>query len=252
MAFDLHDSFPTLRNAPITEAVIDIKAELPPSIGLEALSKFADGDPRFPQRIERRSLEPQIIQQQGAAPKVIPPSNEPDGYVFSSSTDFLVAQARLNGFTLSRIKPYHDGDTFLAQARDLWERYCGIAHPTRVKRLAIRNVNRIEMLPDSDLERYVLTCPGIARSLPQRMLNFFLRLVLPDESGAIALVTQAIAPTSPDDVSVVPLIFDIDVFLEVDLAPDSPQIWDTISTLRKLKNRIFFKSLTTESLEAFR
>ena len=253
MAFDLTDSFPTLEHAPIAEAVIDIRAQLPPEVGLEALAAFNSGlEDRFSHRIERRSIDTRIEYQQGTAPKVIAPSSEPDGYLFQAPNELLVAQARLDGFTLSRLRPYHDGDTFTTQAREYWARYVAVARPTRITRIAVRNVNRIEMEPGGELQRYVLTAPEISRALPQQLLHFFLRLMLPDaKSGAIAIITQTVGPPA-GETSSIPLIFDIETFLDVDLPPGSDQVWEAVSILRKFKNRIFFRSLTTEALESFR
>lgn len=253
MAFDLTNSFPTLSRAPITEAVIDIRVELPPSTTLKELAEFAVGlEDRFTERQERRSFETRVESQPGIPARIVVPADQPDGYLFTSRGELLVAQARMNGFSLSRVRPYHDGDKFTEQAIELWRRYVAVAHPTKVTRLAIRNVNRIEMAPGSELQQYVLTGPEIARALPQQMLDFFLRLVLPDAaSGAVVVVNQTLGPPTPENVTI-PLIFDVEVFREIQLPPEGQEIWDTIGTLRILKNRIFFRSLTVEALEAFR
>ena len=253
MAFNLTDTFPTLSKAPITEAVIDIRVELPASITLKELADFAVGlENRFADRVERRSIETRVELQQGRPPRIAVPADRPDGYVFNSPSELLVAQARLNGFSLSRLRPYHDGDTFVQQATELWRRYVSVAHPTKVTRLSIRNVNRIEISPGSELQRYVLTGPEIARALPQQMLHFFLRLVIPDAaSGAVAVVNQTIGPPSPENVTI-PLIFDIEAAREIQLPPEGQEIWETLAALRVLKNRIFFRSLTVEALETFR
>ena len=250
--FDLNRTFPTLRNAPITEAVIDIRAELPPSVYLEHLLDFGAGiSDRFTETQQRESVQARIEWQKGAPPRVVAPPPTPDGYLFQSPEERLIVQARLDGFTLSRLRPYHDGDTFLAQARELWRRYVEIARPTKVTRLAIRNVNRIEMERSADLQRYVLTAPEIARGLPQEMLHFFMRVILADSSGALAIVTETVAEPAAS-ASTIPLIFDIDAFREIEFQADDPEIWSALGVLRQVKNRIFFRSLTPEALEAFR
>lgn len=255
MSFDLVNAFPTLQGAPITEAVIDFRVELPSEVTLSDLSAFNQGrgmESRFTERAERRSFEARIEIQPSAPPKVVTPPDHPDGYVFHSQEDLLLAQARLDGFTLSRLQPYHNGDVFQKQARDLWERYVAVARPVKVKRLAIRNVNRIEMDPGSEIQRYILTGPEISRALPQQMLHFFMRIVVPDAtSGALVIINETIAPALADALTI-PLILDIDAFREVDLTPNSPEIWETLRALRVLKNRIFFRSLTAEALEKFR
>ncbi len=192
-----------------------------------------------------------MMELQGDVPKFHTPPPRVDGYLFTSSSEQLIAQARLDGFTLSRLKPYHTGDMFIEEARDLWRRYVQVARPSKVTRLAVRNVNRIEMEAGSPLERYVLTVPEIARSLPQILEGFFLRLLLPDASGAHAIVTETFGETRPET-QVIPLILDVDAFREVDLGPDDADVWQVVSDLRAFKNRIFFNSLTAQCLEAYR
>jgi len=252
MSFNLTETFPTLGNAPITEAIIDIRCELPADVPLERLADFAQGiEDRFSEPIKRQRIEARIEFHPGAAPKLASPGAAPDGYLFRSEKEHLVAQARLDGFTLSRLRPYHSGDKFVEQARELWEQYIRAARPTKVTRLAIRNVNRIEVDPGADLQRYLLTGPEIARALPQQMLGFFMRVVIPDPSGAVAIINETLGQPAPG-ASTMPLIFDVDAFRETALQPGDPEIWNTLGVLRILKNRIFFRSLTAETLEAFR
>lgn len=252
MIHDFVNTFPHLRNAPITEAIIDIQAALPSDISLSDLERFQSGiADRFSERKERRSFKTRI-ELQGDVPKVhTPDATKADGYLFTSSSEQLIAQARVDGFTLSRLKPYHTGDKFMEEARDLWQRYLSVARPKKVTRLAVRNINRIEMEAGSPLERYVLTVPEIARSLPQIMDGFFLRLLLPDASGAHAIVTETFGEIG-QETQVIPLIFDIDAFREVDLGPNDADIWQIVSELRAFKNRIFFNSITAQCLEAYR
>jgi uncharacterized protein (TIGR04255 family) len=251
MIHDFVNTFPHLPNAPITEAIIDLRAELASEISIDDLALFQAGiGDRFSKRTERRSFKTRI-EIQDNAPTVQVPESKADGYVFTSPSEQLIAQARLDGFTLSRIKPYHTGDKFMEEARELWKRYLQVARPKKVTRLAVRNVNRIEMEPGSPIERYILTGPEIARSLPQVLEGFFLRLMLPDASGAHAIITETFGEVVPET-QIIPLIFDIDAFREIDLEPNDADIWQVISELRALKNRIFFNSLTAQCLEAYR
>ena len=152
----------------------------------------------------------------------------PDGYVFRAPAELLLAQVRLDGFTLSRTAPYHSGDAFANRAKNLWERYVEIARPMKVTRIAIRNVNRIATRPGEDFQSIILTGPEIARALPQSLLNFFMRLTIPDASRSIATVTEMFGTQDPVDLST-PIIFDIDAFQETDLAPESPEIWQILN-----------------------
>ena len=64
------------------------------------------------------------------------------------------------------------------------------ARPNRLKRLALRYINRIEIpLPIRDFKDYLLTIPEIAPGLPQALSNFIMRLVIPNpEMEATAVI----------------------------------------------------------------
>ena len=49
-----------------------------------------------------------------------------------------------------------------------------------------------------------------------------------------------------------PLIFDIDVFREVNIVENKQEIWATFDQLRDFKNEIFFNSITDKTRELFK
>jgi uncharacterized protein (TIGR04255 family) len=86
--------------------------------------------------------------------------------------------------------------------------------------------------------------------MPQLLANFFMRLVIPQPTkGMVAIVTQAMEPTSGDHV---PIIFDIDVFREAQFSVDTDDIWAVFKDLHAFKNEIFFGSLTARAIEIFK
>jgi uncharacterized protein (TIGR04255 family) len=243
--------FPTLSRAPITEALIDIRVQLPSEVNLDTLRNFHTFvASRFPKAEERRSVEAQIrLDDSGAHMNSTPP--QPDGFVLTSEVEPTRVQVRLDGFTMSRLQPYTRWTIFSADARDLWERYKDIARPTKVTRLAVRYINRLELKPGRDLRDYILTVPDIAPEVPQMLPDYFMRLVIPRDTGSIAVVSQGTVPRGPK-ATTFPIVFDIDVFRPVDLSSDASEIWSIMEELRMYKNLIFFKSLTPTFLEEFR
>ena len=77
----------------------------------------------------------------------------------------------------------------------------------------------------------------------------FMRLVVPFP-GATAIITQAV-----DDPGVtatkLPVIFDIDVFVEGRHEPRGEELWECLEGLRTIKNEVFFQSLTAEAVNLF-
>lgn len=239
-------------NAPITEALLDIRVQLPEEVDLKKLETFqAFVKERFPQKQERISFQAGF-QFSPEGPATLPPSSKPDGYLFRSTTENKVVQARLDGFTFNKLKPYEKWELFSSEAHDLWKIYVDITSPIKITRIALRYINRIEIpLPINNFKEYILTVPEIAPNIPQALSNFFMQLVIPNpEIGATAVINQTMEPITPN--RRVPLIFDIDVFKEAINVDNKEEIWDDFKKLRKFKNDIFFNSITKKTEELFK
>lgn len=238
-------------NAPIKEALLDIRATLPSNISLDILAKFYDRvKDKFPDKEQRFSFTGGVQIKPGNAPEVLRPSGGPDGYLFRSNDGKKIVQAKLDGFTFNQLKPYDRWETFHAEAKALWEIYCEIAKPQNVTRLALRYINRIEIpLPIKEFKEYILTVPDVADGLPHGLANFFMQLVVPDqESKNIAIITETMEPIEN---GILPLIFDIDVYRQAAFSSESDEIWNVLASLRDLKDAIFFKSITPKCEKLF-
>ena len=241
--------YPTLINAPINEAVLDIRAQLPKDITLKDLVPFHERiKERFPNKRERVSFQSgfQVVD---GKPVTTPPSGGPDGYLFESPKEKKVVQARLDGFTFNKLKPYENWKIFHTEARELWDLYRTIANPEKIIRLALRYINRIEIpLPIKDFKEYILTVPEIAPTLPQGLAHYFMRLLIPNEKiKATATVTETMEMMNSGQT--LAMIFDIDVWRDTDYPPDSKALWIEFGKLRTFKNQIFFESITDKTKE---
>ncbi len=78
-----------------------------------------------------------------------------------------------------------------------------------------------------------------------------MRLVIPQiESDATAILTMAMNSAEATD-KIIPVIFDINVFIQTVYSPHSDDIWKAFEELRRIKNDIFFNSLTEAAMELF-
>ena len=238
--------------APITEALLDIRASLPAGTSLDTLARLQEPlRERYPTRRERRSWEGMLQMGPGGAIEMRQKAGGVDGYLLVSADGRQLVQARLDGFTFNRLRPYGAWSAFRDEARETWKRYSDLARPEGVSRIALRYLNRIEIpTTATDFKEYVLTTPEIAPGLPQGLTGFLMRLIIPMERfEAMAIITETIEPSRQD---VIPLILDIDVFVEKPFRPDSSEIWETLETLRECKNTVFFRSVTDRAKELFR
>jgi len=239
--------------APITEAVVDIRVQLPGDVSLGDLEnlhtlikeKYPDRKTRhrWEARIELKGLEQPLKAQQ----------LQVEGYVFSTLDGKQVVQYRLDGFTFSRLRPYSRWEDVYGEATRLWEVYKTGTMPLVVNRLAVRYINSVEIPSKSfDYDDYLTAAPRIPRELPQLLQHFFTRLMIRfPEQGATAVVMQTLS--EKQDPIKTAILLDIDVFSDVTgLLPGDARIGEIFATLRDIKNEIFFNSITEKTRGLFR
>jgi uncharacterized protein (TIGR04255 family) len=237
-------------NAPITEAIIDLRVELPAGTRLpelEYVHKRIKDD--YPTKIERKlatgSIEVGLRVSATAQAEQI-------GFAFTSADKKQTALSLLSGFTFGRQKPYESWDPFRDEARRVWGFYRAIAKPTKVTRLAIRNINRID-IPKAyvELKDYFRTSPEISPDLPQQMDSFFMQaqLSFPD-LDSIAIINQTAIPPSVSQT--VSIILDIDLQRGQNVPQDEDAIWACFEELRTKKDEIFEACITDASRELFK
>lgn len=251
---DKMNDFHIFPNAPITEAILDIKAKLPDGVGLNIFDEFQENiKDRFKDRKTKHSFQAQLRFSPGKDELTpIIPKSKTEGYIFHSKNENKIVQARLDGFTFNKLRPYEDWNKFHSEARELWELYDKIIKPISVDRIALRYINRIEIpLPFDDFSEYILTNPQIAPGLHQSLSHFLMRIEIPNNAiGAIAIITQTIQ--KPTESQKLPLIFDIDVIKTDSYTEKRSDMWNDFNLLRRFKNEIFFNSITEKTKELFK
>jgi len=241
-----------LKNAPITEAIIDLRVKARPDLRAEELAAVKNQvSTRLPKVEEMRGLQAtfQVLKGEGQPPVVQDLGLQ--GYLFKSQDEKIIAQFRIDGFTLNRLRPYTSWEDIFPQAMELWRLYLEVAKPLAVTRLALRYINHVPLPAGVEkFENYLRAAPVIPSELPQYVSSFLTRVTIHDpEASVSAHVTQALQPTT--DTHRLTVILDIDAYKEADLSPEDPAIERTFSQLRASKNLIFFNSLTDETLRQF-
>jgi uncharacterized protein (TIGR04255 family) len=234
---------------PITEAIIDMRVEMPPEISLTQLDKTHGGEEStYPiaELLHRAFGRMQIGPQVSAAA-----SRQHIGYLFRSGDGKQIYQARLDGFTMSRLAPYENWNALRDEARRLWDIYRTVTRPTKVVRLAVRYVNRIDIpLPLKDFKEYLRTVPEISPDLPQGLAGYFMQLMIPQEDiKSLALINETII--DPASQNIVSVVLDIDIFRTTDLPADEKDIWVCFEQFHVRKNQVFEACITDKARELF-
>jgi uncharacterized protein (TIGR04255 family) len=245
------NTYTTFSKEPIVEAVLDIQVEPAEGMNMEQIGTFFNHVKGQYSEKEMRAKGSAVIRISPQGPSMDEPSMQPVGYLYRSPQGKKAVQARIDGYTFNKFSPYENWGTFSAEARELWQHYVETAKPKRLKRLALRYINRIEIpLPIRDFKDYLLTIPQIAPNLPQALAHFIMRLVVPNpEIGATAVINVVMDQSSSAKFQ--PIIFDIDVFKITNHPGNSEEIWQDFDQLRIFKNEIFFNSITDRAKELF-
>ena len=242
--------------APIIEAIIDLRVAPVPQINMEQLEQLGDAiASKYPNRqkyvTNQYSFEP-------GQESIVNASVQTTGLVFTSENGQKVLNVSLEGFTFKILPPYDRWETFQPEARELWKLYCQVCKPKYVVRTAIRYINRLD-LPDTlqDLKEYLRIVPELPEDLPQpRLSGYFMQLQLPQHDIApdcMLILNEALVPTvKPETIAIT---LDLDLYCaqpDAPWNPDDESIWIFLEQLRNRKNTIFNASITTKMQELIR
>jgi len=243
-----------LRNAPITEAIVDFRVsparDFEPDRLREARDRLRED---YPKVVERKGLEA-FVEVSPAGLKQPPKTRDLgfQGLWLRPADELQVAQFRIDGFTFNRLKPYSGWEQILPEALRLWRVYVDLARPEGITRLALRYINHMGLpSPPVELDDYLVTGPSLApSSTPQALSGFATRVVVQyPERRMQATVIQALEVGL--ETSAHSLRFDIDVSRAAALEIDETVLRETLGELRACKNEIFFGSLTERFVGAF-
>jgi uncharacterized protein (TIGR04255 family) len=234
----------SLSRAPITEALVDIRALVGTSFNptrlLEAkqLLKAA-----FPVSKDQKSAQVAIKAGQDLS------STTTDlglrGVFLYSQDEREVVQFRVDGFTYNRLRPYTSWEEILPRSLEAWGTFVSLTEPTAVTRVAVRYINHIPVRGTSrDALRALHGRVTLPLDLPGETRGYAFRAQLAHPDGFThANLVQAVEPgLDQDSVSV---LLDIDVYRSTENLPMSAEaLRIEFAALREYKNQIFFSSLT--------
>jgi len=241
-----------LSNAPITEALIDLRVRPLKSLQVEKLrepkKEFRED---FPKREELRRFEGGFQIQRGEA-AMFSKDSGPAGFRFRSADDLNVVQLRIDGFTFSRLKPYTSWETIFPQAWRLWLGYVELATPESVTRIAVRYINRLELpLPFEEFSEYLEAPPSLPAEVPQKVSSFLVKQVLHESGSGISVNFGQAMEAGLADSRHATMILDIDSYKVQEYEPQATQLTEEFERLRRMKNLIFFSSITEKTVRLF-
>lgn len=170
------------------------------------------------------------------------------GFHYLSSDTRSIAQFRLDGFTYNRLSPYTNGDELLAEALRLWEVFVRIAAPAGVSRVALRYINHLSLPASRPLHEFLDPPPSAPKGAGGVVKSFLNRVECYDSESGLTVV-KTIASTAAGGAAETGVIIDIDAFRAIDMGLEVAELRSVLDRLRVLKNRVFFGSITNQTVE---
>lgn len=235
--------------APIVEAIIEIQVPSEHGVSVERIDSSLSPLVResYPKKYETSIFQGQfrLGPNTGAAIE-----SAKTGVDFHSSDGKQIFVAHAGRFAFSRLAPYGTWQEIKEEARRLWEMYRSVVPVTKISRVAVRYVNKIQFPPGNlEFHDYLNTYPRLTPEAPDLVNNFFMRLEIPQpDINASAIVILANAQGVDDGVA---MILDIDVFKQAEAIADVESIWVQLERLRERKNLYFEKTITDATRRLF-
>jgi uncharacterized protein (TIGR04255 family) len=243
-----------LKNPPIIEAILDVTVRFATPPKPETFADLANDLAADYHPAELRRMFQIVVGDQAqpgsatAAPPIV------NSYIFRSKDLSSAVQSRPEGFTFSGLPPYRHWDDLIAKALPIWEKYRARFQPTRIVRCSVRYLNRLTLPgPHVNFDDYIVGVAQIPPELPQGLSEFASSYVVPlTPPGTIGRVGLSFSASNMTDLSIVPVLFDIDILQECDVDPmDLQGVQAILSNLRSLKNHVFFGTLTDKTIRIF-
>lgn len=250
----MSDPHLSLSSPPIVEAVVDIDCDMPPGQDLAALEAaardaFRQHYPKFRTVIRH---EGQIELPEDSLPE-LSARRGIQALQFLQDDEKQLVQVRARGFSLNRLAPYSTLDDYLPEIERTWRLFLSLGSPIQIRVVRLRYINRIE-LPMTEgrveLGDYLKVSPQLPDDTGLTSAGFF------NQHAAVEAGTgntvNIILATQPPQNDMLPIIFDITAEATGTAEPQ-PWAWilSRIESLRSLKNRIFWNTLTDRCLNLF-
>jgi uncharacterized protein (TIGR04255 family) len=175
------------------------------------------------------------------------------GHLFHKKDSNKRFIAATSGFVYAQLEPYDRWESFFSEAKRLWSIYYRIARPRVYKRIALRNINRIDIPGSSiELDDYFFTKPTLGEGIPQAMSGYFfdVTIPIPDIKSHVTIIQTLVPPPKPGE-NITSVLLDVDLYKTEEL-PDGSNLLAYFETLHLWKNRVFNLSITEKTKELFR
>lgn len=248
---NLNEEFPHLTNAPIVEAVIDIRITPKGSMDEGTVSAFLKQ--RLPDYPTQKNMNSKSLKIDMGS-KIQSPIITNLGFVGSrvdSTSEPYVAQFNNEAFVFSRLVPYNEWDLFMPEALRLWELYCELNNPEEIQRIGVRFINKIDALESPiELSDYYENAPDSIKNTSWPIVNYTHKDTYQPTHPYIVNVIRTV--NRGEKKAGAGLILDVDVIMNQKFSNDLDRIKKHLMEMKYLKNKAFFGGIKPSIIERYR
>ncbi|MDI9364566.1 MAG: TIGR04255 family protein [Flavobacterium sp.] len=238
------------KNAPIQEAIFDIKIDKLNTNQVQSLNAIKDKiDSNFVVEKKRNNFLGTIEFKEEQEPASKIETNDV-GFIYSTLDTKQQLQVRLDGFTLNVLKPYSTWKKHYETFKKNWDIYSNTFNPNLILKISTRFINKIEIpMPFASFQAYFTNIPPIPTCLPQSFSNFFMQTQIPyNDDLKMVTITETIAQKNDETLN---FILDIDVSQELGIINNDENINKIFAEMRVIKNEVFESCITNKTRELF-
>jgi uncharacterized protein (TIGR04255 family) len=264
LKIDLSETFEHLKNAAITEAVIEFRAPAVSVFGEATVkSRLRNELVDYPKQdpLQTATIHVNVQMQSppagdpGSVPAPVSASAQKghwDGIRARSQDERRIASFKPTAFAFTMLQPYSDWEKFSAEAKRLWAIHQDLARVEQLQRLGVRFINQIT-IPESffEVSDYFVTTPPDPRGIKLWVATFLHQdtFAVPGHSYSINCI-RTIRPPTPPKETLGKLVLDIDVSTTVPVP--LTEVDSRLAEMQWLKNKLFFGIVTEKTLALLR
>lgn len=236
-------SFIKLKNPPIREIIFTISFSENVSLEkLDAFKSLPEISKKFP--VVDRGFNTEVVAKNNEVPFS---KTNLDGYLFRSSADSRIIQARKGSFALHKYNGYVEFETLITEFFTYWDLLIQCTGDLTVNNISVRYLNFIEKSNQERIEDLITIISNhpYGESIDNTFIQFKFQYDKKPEIGATIITAKGKSQNIDG------IVLDIILNKQITSRQDRAFILNSFSDMKSAKNDLFFRSITETAIKKY-